>query len=49
MLDWQSIGRAGFEEVLRQIPAALIVVEAPSGEIVSVNGEAQRCTEQVLG
>ena len=31
------------------MPAAVIVVETPSGEVVSVNKEAQRWTEQVLG
>src|SRR5918997_195992 len=49
MLDRQRIQRAALEEVLRQMPAAVIVVEAPSGKIISVNREAQRWTEQVLG
>src|SRR5918997_3445552 len=49
MFDEQEIKRAASEEVLRQMPAAVIVVEAPSGKIISVNGEAQRWTGQVLG
>lgn len=34
MFDQQDIERAAFEEVLRQMPAAVIVVEARSGEKV---------------
>src|SRR5918997_855932 len=49
MFDEQRIQRAASEEVLRQMPAAVIVVEAPSGKIVYVNREVQRWTEQVLG
>src|SRR5215207_10862821 len=49
MFDQQDIERAAFEEVLRQMPAAVIVVEARSGEIVFTNTEAQQWTEQVLG
>jgi PAS domain S-box-containing protein len=47
--DPQEIERAALEEVLRQMPAAVIVVEAPSGKIVFTNREAQQWTEQVLG
>jgi PAS domain S-box-containing protein len=49
MFDEQRIQRAASEEVLRQMPAAVIVVEAPSGKIVYVNREVQRWTEQILG
>lgn len=49
MFDPQEIKRVASEEVLSQMPAAVIVVEALSGEIISVNREAQRWTEQVLG
>jgi PAS domain-containing protein len=48
MFDRQEIERAASEEVLRQMPAAVIVVEAPSGKIIYINREAQRWTEQVL-
>src|SRR4051812_48687257 len=49
MYDPQEIQRAASEEVLRQMPAAVIVVEASSGRIIFSNREAQRWTEQVLG
>jgi PAS domain S-box-containing protein len=49
MFDPQGIMKAASEEVLQQMPAAVIVVEAPSGEIVFTNREAQRWTDQVLG
>src|SRR5215216_1692157 len=49
MFDRQEIERAASEEVLRQMPAAVIAVEAPSGKIIYVNREVQRWTEQVLG
>jgi PAS domain S-box-containing protein len=49
VFDRQEVQRAASEEVLRQMPAAVIVVEAPSGKIICVNREAQRWTEQVLG
>src|SRR4051794_10868533 len=48
MFDEQEIKRAGFEEVLRQMPAAVVIAEAPSGKITFVNREAQQWTEQVL-
>jgi hypothetical protein len=37
MFDPQEIMKAASEEVLQQMPAAVIVVEAPSGEIVFTN------------
>src|SRR5215217_5076697 len=49
MFDLQQIKGAGFEEVLRQMPAAVVIAEAPSGKILFSNREAQRWTEQVLG
>src|SRR3712207_1860501 len=49
MFDQQEIERAASEEVLRQMPAAVIAVEASSGKIIYINREVQRWTEQVLG
>ena len=49
MFDRQEVQRAASEEVLSQMPAAVIVVEAPSGKIIYINREVQRWTEQVLG
>src|ERR671917_433901 len=37
---------AGFEEVLRQMPAAVMIVEAPSGRIIFRNRRAQQWREQ---
>jgi len=48
MFDLQQIKSAGFEEVLRQMPAAVIVVEAPSGKIIFRNRRAQRWREESL-
>jgi len=49
VFDRHRIERAGFEEALRQMPAGVIIVEAPSGEIVSVNRQAQEIFERYLG
>src|SRR5918998_3503968 len=49
MSDWQEIERTALEEALRQMPAGVVIAEAPSGKIVFVNREAQRWTEQKLG
>jgi PAS domain-containing protein len=49
MVDRQAIERAASEEVLRQMPAAVLIAEAPSGKIIYVNSEAQQRTEQALG
>jgi PAS domain S-box-containing protein len=46
LFDLQQIQRAGFEEVLRQMPAGVVIAEAPSGKIMSVNRRAQEWTEQ---
>jgi PAS domain S-box-containing protein len=46
VFDLQKIKEASFEEVLRQIPAAVIVVEAPSGKIIFRNKRAQETREQ---
>ena len=49
MFDLEQIKGAGFEEVLRQMPAAVVIAEAPSGKILFSDREARRWTEQVLG
>jgi PAS domain S-box-containing protein len=49
MFDPQGIMKAASEDVLREMPAAVIVVGAPSGEIVFTNREAQQWTQRVLG
>ena len=46
MFDLQQIMGAGFEEVLRQMPAAVMIVEAPSGRIIFRNRRAQQWREQ---
>jgi PAS domain S-box-containing protein len=48
MFDLQKIKEASFEEVLRQMPAAVIIVEAPSGKIIFRNRRAQQWREQSL-
>jgi PAS domain S-box-containing protein len=42
----QEIERAAFEEVLRQMPARVVVAEAPSGEIIFVNSRSQQEAER---
>jgi PAS domain S-box-containing protein len=37
------------EEVFRQMPAAIVIVEAPSGKIIYVNSEARQSTGRMLG
>ena len=49
MFDRERIERAGFEEALRQIPAGVIIVEAPSGDIISVDRQAEEIFERYLG
>jgi hypothetical protein len=49
MVDLQQIMGAGFERVLSQMPAAVVIAEAPSGRIIFSNREAQHWTEKVLG
>ena len=41
MFDLQKIRGAGLEEAVRQAPAAVIIVEAASGEIILANEEAK--------
>jgi hypothetical protein len=48
MFDRQEMKRVGFEEALRQMPTGVMVVEAPSEEIVSVNRQAQQIFERYL-
>jgi PAS domain-containing protein len=47
--EWQEIERAVSEEVLRQIPAAVLIAEAPSGETILLNRRTQQMSEQYLG
>ena len=49
MSDIREIQRASLEEAVRQVPAAVLVVEAPSGKIIFSNSEVHQWTEQVLG
>lgn len=46
MFERQEIKRAGSEEVLRQIPAGVMIAEAPSGKIIFVNRQTQQMLEQ---
>lgn len=48
MTGWQDIKRAASEKVLQQMPAAVIVVEAPSGKIIFRNSRAQQWREESL-
>jgi len=49
MFDRQRIERAGFKEALQQMPAALLIAEAPSGKILFVNRQTQQWTEEYVG
>jgi transcriptional regulator with PAS, ATPase and Fis domain len=49
MFDLEQIKGAGFDEVLRQMPAAVVIADAPSGKIVFSNKASRRWTERVLG
>jgi PAS domain S-box-containing protein len=42
----EQIERAAFEEVLRQMPARVVVAEAPSGEIIFLNSRSQQVAER---
>src|SRR2546423_885781 len=44
-----AITRMGLEEVVRQMPAAVMVVEATSGRFIHVNEAAREMTERHLG
>jgi DNA-binding NarL/FixJ family response regulator/signal transduction histidine kinase len=48
VFDREEIERAASEEVLRQVPAAVLIAEAPSGEIIFRNREAQKIRERSL-
>jgi PAS domain S-box-containing protein len=48
VFDRQEIERAAAEEVLRQMPAAVLIAEAPSGEIIFRNRVAQHTRERSL-
>jgi PAS domain S-box-containing protein len=47
--EWQEIERAVSEEVLRQMPAAVLIAVAPSGETILLNRRTQQMSEQYLG
>ena len=49
MSEREHTERAAFEEVLRQMPAAIMIVEAPSGETILHNRQTQQMSEQYLG
>jgi DNA-binding NarL/FixJ family response regulator/signal transduction histidine kinase len=49
VFDRQEVQRAVSEEVFRQMPAAMVIVEAPSGKILFVNRQAQQWTEEYIG
>jgi PAS domain-containing protein len=48
MFDLERIRRAGFDEVLRQMPAAVIIVEAPSGKVLFCSDRALEVMERNL-
>ena len=48
MSDLQKIKGAVSEEVLRQMPAGIVIAEAPSGRIIFHNRRAQQWSEQSL-
>jgi PAS domain S-box-containing protein len=47
--DRQDILKVAAEEVLRQMPAGVMIVEASSGQTIFVNTEAQQMSERYLG
>src|ERR671920_1362920 len=49
MFDPQEIVRVATEEVLRQMPTAVMIVEAPSGETMLLNRQTQQMSERYLG
>jgi PAS domain S-box-containing protein len=49
MFDPQEIVRVATEEVLRQMPTAVMIVEAPSGEAMLLNRQTQQMSERYLG
>jgi PAS domain S-box-containing protein len=48
VFDREEIGRAASEEVLRQMPAAVLIAEAPSGVIIFRNREAQQLRDRSM-
>jgi PAS domain S-box-containing protein len=48
VFDREEIGRAASEEVLRQMPAAVLIAEAPSGVIIFRNREAQQIRDRSM-
>jgi PAS domain-containing protein len=48
VFDRQEVQRAVSEEVFHQMPAAIVIVEAPSGKILFVNRQTQQWTEEYL-
>ena len=49
MASRQEIERAAFEEVLRNITAAVMIVKAPSGESILDNRQSRQISERYLG
>jgi PAS domain S-box-containing protein len=49
MFDRQRIERAALEEALRQMPAAVVIAEAPSGKITFINSRGQEMAERYFG
>jgi PAS domain S-box-containing protein len=49
VFDRQEVQRAVSEEVFRQISAAMVIVEAPSGKILFVNRQTQKWTQEYIG
>src|SRR5829696_1793302 len=49
MFDRQRIERAALEEALRQMPAAVVIVEPPSGKITFINSRGQEMAERYFG
>src|SRR5215213_993403 len=49
MFDRQRIERAALEEALRQMPAAVVIAEAPSGNITFINSRGQEMAERYFG
>jgi PAS domain S-box-containing protein len=48
VFDRQEVHRAVSEEVFRQMPVAMVIVEAPSGKILYVNRQTQQWTEEYV-
>ncbi|WP_166179183.1 PAS domain S-box protein [Rubrobacter tropicus] len=48
MFDLQKIRGAGLEKAIRQVPAAVTIVEAASGEVILANEEAKAMMRRML-